>query len=225
MHISSGSGWRRLVGRALAPALVLISFAVAGCSANGESVAFTPDPAGPAPRVQPGDRIALKIFEEEEMSDTFNVAGSGEAILPRLGAVPVAGAEVAALQDSLRVAYSRYLRNPSVEVTVLRRVGVHGEVEEPGLYLVDLTMTLRDLIAEAGGITEEGDPAKIYVTRGDQRIRFRSEGSSAIATAELRSGDQVTVGQRPWIQRNSLAFASTAAVVISLVMPILRDVF
>lgn len=208
----------------LAGCLLLLSVALGACSFTRARGVPASDVADPTARVRPGDRIALKVFEEEEMSDTFSVAGNGEAILPKLGAVPVAGADIVQLQDSLRSAYARYLRNPAVEVTVLRRVGIHGEVNEPGLYLVDLTMTLRDLVAEAGGITEAGDAKKIYIDRGDQRLRFAGDGA-IIPAAELRSGDQVTVGLKPWIQRNSLAFASTAAVVVSLVVPILRDWF
>src|SRR5690606_6598178 len=155
----------------------LLSVALGACSFSRARSEPASGASGPPARVHPGDRIALKIFEEEEMSDTFNVAGNGEAILPKLGAVPVAGADVAQLQDSLRTAYARYLRSPAVEVTVLRRVGIHGEVNEPGLYLVDLTMTLRDLVAEAGGITETGDAKKISIDRGDQRLHFAGEGA------------------------------------------------
>jgi polysaccharide export outer membrane protein len=212
---------------ALAFLLLWAGVALSGCLRHGEGAA-APVAAGtplPPASVLPGDRIALKVFQEEEMSDTFNVAENGVVILPRLGAVPVAGSQVSTLQDSLRLAYGRYLRNPAVEVTVLRRIGVHGEVEEPGLYLVDLTMTLRDLIARAGGITDGGDPDEIYIVRGGERIRFGRGETARFVTAELRSGDQVLVGQRPWIERNSLAFASTAATVIALMLPILRSVF
>jgi polysaccharide export outer membrane protein len=187
---------------------------------------LSPAPAdGEALQVHSGDRIALRVFQEEAMSDTFVVSQSGEVILPRLGPVQVEGAEVVALQDSLRTAFGKYLRNPAVEVTVLRRVGVHGEVNEPGLYLVDLTMTLRDVIARAGGITPSGDPNKIYLVRDGRRIDIGSETEPRFSAAVLHSGDQVVVQERPWIQRNSLAFASTAAVVVSLLVPVLRSIF
>ncbi len=173
--------------------------------------------------VKPGDRIALKIWMEPEMSDTFVVALSGDVILPKLGAVRASNHTVVALQDSLRRAYSAFLRNPSLEVTVLRRIGVHGEVHRPGLYLVDLTMTLRDIIAQAGGITPGGDANKISVIRDGERIQFSRGRGSEFVAAELVSGDQVAVGPRSWFERNSLAVVSTGAVVFSILIPVIRD--
>lgn len=160
---------------------------------------------------------------EPEMSDTFTVALNGEVVLPKLGAVRATNFTVIALQDSLRQAYSQFLRNPSLEVTVLRRIGVHGEVHRPGLYLVDLTMTLRDIIAQAGGITPAADPDNISVVRDGQRIRFATGRGAEFVAAELVSGDQVAIGPRSWFERNSLAVVSTGAVVFSILVPIVRE--
>lgn len=175
--------------------------------------------------VKPGDQISLRVWREPEMSGTFTVAANGDVVLPRLGTVRTSDHTVVAFQDLLRRAYAEYLREPSFEVTVLRRIGVHGEVNKPGLYLVDLTMTLRDVIAEAGGVTASGDPNSITIVRGGQRIQFGKRQGTELLTAELISGDQVAVGQRSWLERNSLAVVSTAAVVISLIVPVIRAVF
>ena len=173
--------------------------------------------------VKAGDRIALKIWMEPEMSDTFVVALNGDVVLPKLGAVRATDFTIVALEDSLRRAYRQYLRNPSLEITVLRRIGVHGEVHRPGLYLVDLTMTLRDIIAQAGGITPAGDAGKISVVRDGQRIRLGGGPGAEFFATELVSGDQVAIGPRSWFERNSLAVVSTGAVVFSILFPIVRD--
>jgi protein involved in polysaccharide export with SLBB domain len=171
--------------------------------------------ASSSAQVRPGDRVALKIWNEPLMSDTFQVAESGEVILPKLGAVQVGNQRVEVLQDSLRKAYTAFLRNPSVEISVLRRVGVSGEVHQPGLYLADLTMTLPDIITRAGGLTEAGDPNDIVVLRGSERIRFARADQKSFVVAELRSGDQVIVGQRSFIARNPLVALSSALGLIS----------
>jgi polysaccharide export outer membrane protein len=100
---------------------------------------------------------------------------------------------------------------------------VHGEVHRPGLYLVDLTMTLRDIIAQAGGITPAGDPNRISVVRDGERLQFSRGRGSEFVAAELVSGDQVAVGPRSWFERNSLAVISTAAVVVSILIPIIQS--
>jgi protein involved in polysaccharide export with SLBB domain len=172
-------------------------------------------------QVRPGDRIALRIWMEPEMSDTFRVAQNGDVVLPKLGAVRVNGQQVAALEDSLRVAYSEFLRNPSVEVTVLRRVAVHGEVRNPDLYWVDLTMTLRDVLALAGGVTEAGNPNRISIVRGSETLRFAQSEGSAVASAELQSGDEVVVGRDSWIARNPFAVVGTGMGVVTFMMQII----
>lgn len=178
--------------------MMLVAVVLARAAAAQEA----PLPTGGAATVQPGDRIALRILREPEMSDTFNVALDGEVVLPRLGVVRVADQTAGALQQSLRVALARYLRDPSIQVTVLRRVAVGGDVARPGIYLVDLTTAVRDAISLAGGITESGDPSKILIHRGGRVYRLAERDANAVASAELRSGDRIIVGRRSWAARN-----------------------
>ncbi|MQA92157.1 MAG: hypothetical protein GEU90_18355 [Gemmatimonas sp.] len=182
--------------------------------------------AGTDARIQPGDQIRLQVWREPDLSGDFTVDEQGEAILPRIGRLEAASMEAAALQDSLYVAYGRYLRNPSIEIAVLRRIGVHGEVRNPSLYMVDLTMTLREVIAMAGGITDAGNPERIAIIRGDEEIRLDTNGQEQFDTAELRSGDQIVVGRRSWLALNPLAAlsASTALIsfVVGVILPLVR---
>ncbi|CAN5837414.1 hypothetical protein BH23GEM3_BH23GEM3_00900 [soil metagenome] len=86
----------------------------------------------------PGDQVSIKIFREPEFSGVFTVADGGDLVLPRLGRLPVSGRSARSLEDSLVSAYGTHLRNPTIEVVVLRRVSVHGEVRKPDVYMVDL---------------------------------------------------------------------------------------
>jgi len=172
--------------------------------------------------VRPGDRVAVKIWREPEMSDTITVDQDGVAVFPRLGATPIGGLTAGKVQSDIRDAYAAFLRDPVVEVTVLRRIGIHGEVSEPSLYLVDLTTTLRELIAMAGGVTEAGNPNNITIVRGEEHIRIGRDESARFRTAELRSGDQVVVGRRSYLARNPLAVISAAAALISTIALIIR---
>jgi polysaccharide biosynthesis/export protein VpsN len=179
------------------------------------------------PTIRPGDRVLLRIWNEPAMSDTFTVARTGEVTLPRLGAIQVEGRRILALQDSLRTAYSVYLRNPSVEVTVLRRVSVLGEVKQPGLYLADLTMSLPEVIARAGGPTEAGNPDHVTVLRGTERLTFGRGDRERLLVAQLESGDQVVVGRRSFLARNSWAVVTTAMTlggyILAIVLPAQRN--
>ena len=167
--------------------------------------------------VLPGDRVALRIWTAPEMSDTFPVDESGELALPTLGRVPAAGRPAGALQDSLRTAYVGYVRDPSVRVSVLRRVSVLGEVVRPGVYLADLTMVMSDVIAMAGGLTEGADPGKVILHREGAQIRISQRDGSQYSLAGLRSGDQIVVRPKSFWARNPAVVVSTIGSAVSLV--------
>ena len=173
-------------------------------------------------RIQPGDRILLKVWREPALSDTLTVDQDGMAVLPRLGPMSLARQTVGALQDSLRQRYAEFLRNPSIEVTVLRRVGVHGEVKEPGLYWVDVTVTLRDVIALAGGLTEIASVRKVAIVRGTTTRRIGDWEVGGPLASDLLSGDQIVVGRTSWLSRNALAVVSGAGVLTSIIITIFR---
>lgn len=174
--------------------------------------------------VRPGDGIFLRAWNEPMMTDTFRISAAGDVVLPYLGEVHVAGMQPDQLRDSLRAAYAEYRRNASIEVAVLRRISVLGEVTRPGLYLVDRTLTMRDLIANAGGITQQGDARRIYLIRDGQELLVRDQGVG-LAGVELQSGDQLVVARRPWLELNLLGVASTAAVLVSVLVPLIQRVF
>jgi polysaccharide export outer membrane protein len=187
----------RLIVRSL-----LVALFAAGAPLCAAAAQADPAVAGPAAVVLPGDQLALRIEREREMSGTFPVDENGDVVLPRLGVVRVAGRSAGSLQDTLRTRYAHYLREPAVAVTVLRRVTVQGEVGRPGVYMADLTTTLRDVLAQAGGISEAGDPRKVDVVRGPRRFRVDAGPYGESATSELRSGDRIVVGRRSWVARN-----------------------
>jgi len=150
------------------------------------------------------------------MSDEFTVDQEGRVVLPKVGTVDVSGIQVPTAADSLRTLLSTYLRNPSMEVTVLRRVGVHGEVRNPGLYWVDLTMSLRDAVALAGGVTEEGSPGHLLIVRGDQATELAGYERWALLDVGIASGDQVVVPRRSWTSLNMPFIVSTLISMLSI---------
>jgi polysaccharide export outer membrane protein len=190
-------------------------------SQQPDSLAIPPRAPSSA-RIQPGDRIALKVWRELALSDTLTVDQNGMVVLPRLGPVSLAQQTVGTLQDSLRVRFAEFLRNPSIEVTVLRRVGVHGEVKEPTLYWVDVTMTLRDVIALAGGLTEIANINNVVIVRGPTVLRVGNWERGGPLASDLMSGDQIVVGRTSWLSRNALAAVSAASVLASVMITILR---
>lgn len=172
-------------------------------------------------RPLPGDRIFVHILRERLLSDTVTVDDRGRAAFPKLGVIDVSSMSVAQLGDSLRTRYAEYLRTPELEIVVLRRVAVHGEVQRPGVYLVEVSTTLPDIIARAGGFTEAAKRSSIRLAR-DGEVRDLEWGSASLTAAELHSGDQVVVGRRSWLSLNALSVVSSVALIGSIVVAATR---
>jgi len=199
-----------------------LALAGAGALAGQQADSLSGLRSGGAGRIQPGDRILLRVWREPDMSDTLTVDQNTEVVLPRLGPMSLVSHSVGSLQDTLRRRYAEFLRNPSIEVTVLRRIGVHGEVKNPDLYWVDVTMTLRDVIARAGGLTEIANRNDVVVVRGGEETKVRDWERGGPRASDLMSGDQIVVGRTSWLSRNALAAISTVAIVASIFVGVLR---
>ena len=175
-----------------------------------------------AARPQPGDRMFVHIVGEPKLSDTVTVNERGEVALAKLGVVNIGRFSIGELQDTIRAQYARLLREPAVEVVLLRRIAVNGAVKDPDVYLVDVSMTLRDVIARAGGISDQGDRGKVYIVRNGQRIHVPQWESDASRASDLLSGDQIVAERQAWWKSNIFSLTSTAVLIASFAITILR---
>src|SRR5262245_36241348 len=182
----------------------------------------TPAIRAASSRPQPGDRIFVHIVGEPLLSDTVTVNERGEVALAKLGVLNIARLSIGDLQDTVRTRYARLLREPAVEVVVLRRIAVNGAVKNPDVYLVDLSTTLRDVIARAGGVADNGDRGKVYIVRNGERIHVRQWESDASRASDLQSGDQIVVNRQAWWKSNIFSLTSTAVVIASFAISLMR---
>jgi protein involved in polysaccharide export with SLBB domain len=179
-------------------------------------------PRDSSPLLRPGDLVRLRIWREPDLSGDFAMDERGVIVFPKLGPVSAVARSSAALRSTLVMAYSKYLRNPSIEVTLLRRVNVLGSVRNPGLYNVDPTMTLADALAMAGGVAPDGRADRLQLIRAGQREVLRLSQRSRVADTPIEAGDQLYVPQRSWISRNPGMVAGVLGASASLVAIFLR---
>jgi len=172
------------------------------CAASSAPVPATTAPAPVTPGLRPGDAVQVDIWQEAELSGSFNVDANGTVVLPLLGEREVTGVPVSELERNLANEYREFLENPSVRVTVLRRIAIFGEVRNPNLYMVDATITLRDLLAMAGGILPSGNRDEIRLLRDGQVLVSSLDLNRQIGETPIQSGDQIEVGQQGWAARN-----------------------
>lgn len=177
---------------------------------------------GPATApLEPGDVVRLAFSREPEMSGDYPVDETGSVSLPILGVRQVTGIPASEMRRQVLAEYGEHLQNQAIQVTVLRRVRVLGEVNEPGLYHIDPTMTLGDAIALAGGATEIGKMDDIRIVR-DGRIVEKDLDLTTMASTSLQSGDQIVIPEQSWISRNPGVWIGAA---VSLVTTLIWSQF
>jgi protein involved in polysaccharide export with SLBB domain len=152
--------------------------------------------------LEPGDLVRLKIWREPDLSGDFSVDDRGTAVFPKIGPVHVSEMSTDSLRKMLLATYSTYLRDPAIEITMLRRVNVLGAVTRPGLYPVDPTMSVTDVLALAGGATPNGNQKKLELIRNGQRVPVDFSMRTPVGETPIRSGDQLYLPERSWLSRN-----------------------
>ena len=197
----------------LALALALASASPAYGRSAADSAAAATDSSSV---LRPGDVVRLRIWREPDLSGDFPVDENGVAVFPKIGPLPVTHEAPESLKSKLVTAYQTYLRNPSVDVTMLRRVNILGEVRNPGLYPVDPTMTLADVIALAGGVSPTGSANKVEVRRDGEKLSAKLSSHTRIADSPVQSGDQIFVRERSWVSRNTAIVATGLSASVSL---------
>lgn len=176
------------------------------------------DPSPATAGVRPGDVIRVSVPNEPGYTGEYQVDARGRVTLPSVGVVHVAGRTPDAVSDSLVAALRHFLTNPAIAVTVLKRVLVAGEVAKPGLYPVDATVTVGDLIALAGGPTPNANRKKMQLIRNGRVIVSSLGPGTVLQNTPLQSGDQIFIPTRSWLSRNGQFFLVGAVSVTSAVV-------
>lgn len=178
---------------------------------------FANDRAAAQELVQPGDVVRLWIWREEELSGEFPVPATGVVIFPKIGAQKVTDRPLVELRDTLLAEFKKYLRNPSIEITFLRRVNILGAVRKPGVYALEPTMTISMALAMAEGTTPEGRQDRVELSRNGELLVANVNQRTRIAELPIRSGDQLYVPERSWISRNSVLVAAAVSGIFGVI--------
>jgi protein involved in polysaccharide export with SLBB domain len=146
--------------------------------------------------LRPGDVIRLVVFRQPDLSGEFTVSPEGTIQHPLLNQVSVVNASRSEIRERLRVALSRYDREPAFVFDALYRVAVGGEVRLPSLYSLSPETTLGEAIAAAGGIGPSAKLNDVHLLRNGQDIRLDlRRPDPEVAAMHIRSGDQLLVGR------------------------------
>jgi polysaccharide export outer membrane protein len=131
-------------------------------------------------RVGSSDELKIIVFDEPALSGAFRVDADGSIPYSLVGRVVVTGLTVREIEQLLtKRLLDGYVRQPRVTVEVSqfrsRKVFIMGEVRTPGQYALDGDVTLLEVLALAGALSESA---------GDQiSVRRSKEPSGSIGAA------------------------------------------
>ena len=200
---------------------IIIACLIGGSLLADSTLAQTP-PTPSDTTIKPGDTITLRIWREPDLSGEFPVHEDGIVVFPRLGPVQVTGMPITELKRQLREEFEETLRNPSIEIGIMRRITVAGEVRSPGVYQVDPSMTVAEAMALAGGPTGNADRDRIILVRNGQEHEIDFDGTVDLQTIDIQSKDQLFVPQRNWLVRNLPLISSILGITSTLVLLLTR---
>lgn len=212
---------KHLISRPLRLVLPLAAALLAGPVSAQSAAGNGASGAAPAEPILPGDIVRLTVWREEDLSGDFPVNQFGLVVLPLVGEYDVSSETHRSLREKVLrdLRESRY--NPSIELVVLRRVRVVGEVNEPGVYPLDPTMTVADAVAMARGRTQFADEGSVVLRRGEQVVDADLRIDQRIADSEIRSGDEILVPRKAWLERNLTAVVAGASTVLGILVTLL----
>ncbi len=110
-------------------------------------------------RVSPGDRLAITVLGQPELSGDFVVDGQGSIQLPLTGPITVGNLTVEdARQRINQLLADGILTKPAVAVRVseMQPIFVLGDVRTPGAYTFRFNSTVKSALAMAGGAPAPG---------------------------------------------------------------------
>lgn len=162
------------------------------------SIAYAPQTH--AQSLQLGDGVRITFYNiEEPISGDYYVMQDWMIQLPYLGLVPVRNKAFDSLRTSIIDSYGTIYREPELTVQPLFRINVLGEINTPGIYYVTGFEKLTDLLAQAGGETEQADLDKIFLIRNGEQIDINAKKilkqGQILQDFGLESGDQIYVSR------------------------------
>ena len=148
--------------------LIAIAFLLSACAT------YRPlDPAFHAALSKPytldaGDELRITVFEQENLTNSYQVDKAGYLAFPLIGSVAARGKTTKQIERDIAAKLRRdFLRDPdvAVEVSTYRPFFIMGEVGTGGQYTYVPGMTVQNAIAIAGGFSARAEQSDVDVTR------------------------------------------------------------
>jgi len=186
--------------------LTLVADVPAAAAPSGSLDAEANAAPGQLIQLGAGDLVSVRVYGQPDMDGDVYVSNDGTISVPLLGAVHVGQLTPVEAARHIESALKRQqlLVNPHVTLQVVQShsqlVSILGEVHSPGRYPISPDTNVIELLAQAGGETQDGaDFAYVLrpAARGMQRFRIDLTGlgdpQDPLSQDILRAGDSIYV--------------------------------
>ena len=175
--------------------------------------------------LRPGDAVRVTVWRKPEMSGEFVVAPDGGLRHPLYRAVSVGGIPISAAETRLRAFLATLESSPQFVFEPLYRVLVAGEVDQPGILLIDQGTLIVQAVAVAGGTTDRARTDRVRLLRAGEVITIDlTKPEQGTAQLPIRSGDQIFVDRRSTVFRDYvLPIISVAGATAAILNVFLRS--
>jgi len=121
-------------------------------------------------KIAPMDKLAIKVFKQEDLTGDYDVDLAGHISLPLIGEVEAANLTTAELDQRLTEKLGqKYLEHPDVSVAIKQSAGrlvtVDGAVNASGSFAVAGNLTLMQAVALAHGTTQDANAHRVAIFR------------------------------------------------------------
>ena len=184
----------RWFGPLLAATLVLLSIQVEAASRETLGV---------------GDTIRVTVFQNPDLTTEARISERGTIVFPLIGEISLGGQTPAGAGNRIaaQLKQGSFMKDPQVTVSVVqirsRQVSVLGNVARPGRYaLDDANLTLTDILALAGGISQGGaDTVTVVTNRNGSEKKMEINVAEMIAKGSMAANFEVQSGDTIFVQR------------------------
>jgi polysaccharide export outer membrane protein len=181
-------------------------FAAANCGPSAMRRVAAPPPPVIDATLGAGDLFDIRVFEEPNLSGTYQVDEEGTIDFPLVGRVAVAGHLASDVATLLSKRLTAFVKNPQISVLVRdmvsKRIVVYGQVAKPGTYPYANAMTISQLISLAGGFTSMAARERVTISRfaANERhiieVNLRAIADGKESNQFVEPGDEVYVPER-----------------------------
>jgi polysaccharide export outer membrane protein len=187
---------------------LIAAIGLAGCASSN----LPPAPAKAATptytyQIGPGDSLNINVWRHPELSTTVPVRPDGKFSTPLVEDIVALGKTPADLAREIETRLVKYVREPSVTVSVASFVGnaseqvrVVGQAAKPAAINYKQGMTLLDVMILVGGITENAAGNRATLIRQSEsnkqynvRLRDLLKGGDVSANVEVLPGDVILI--------------------------------